>query len=38
VFATNHTKAAIYREDCYKTWVHKRADLILEELETQEDD
>jgi hypothetical protein len=36
--ATNRSKAASYREDCYKTWVRKRADLMLEELETREDD
>jgi hypothetical protein len=36
--ATNRSKAAAYREDCYKTWVRKRADLMLEELETREDD
>ncbi len=34
---TNRTKAATYREDCYKTWVRKRADLMLEELENQDE-
>jgi hypothetical protein len=34
---TNRTKAASYREDCYKTWVRKRADLMLEELENQDE-
>lgn len=34
--ATNRSKAASYREDCYKTWVRKRADVMLEELENQD--
>lgn len=34
---TNRTRAATYREDCYKTWVRKRADIMLEELEDQDD-
>ena len=34
---TNRTRAATYREDCYKTWVRKRADIMLEELEQESD-
>ncbi len=34
---TNRTKAAAYREECYKTWVRKRADIMLDELENQDD-
>jgi hypothetical protein len=33
---TNRTRAAIYREDCYKNWVRKRADIMLDELENQD--
>jgi hypothetical protein len=32
---SNRTKAATYREDCYKTWVRKRADIMLEEQERE---
>jgi hypothetical protein len=34
---TNRTKAATYREECYKTWVRKRADIMLDELENQDE-
>jgi hypothetical protein len=34
---TNRSRAAAYREDCYKVWVRKRADSMLEELETEND-
>ncbi len=34
---TNRTKAAAYREECYKTWVRKRADSMLEELENADE-
>ena len=30
---TNRSKAAAYREECYKVWVRKRADTMLDELE-----
>ena len=35
---TNRTRAALYREECYKTWVRKRADIMLDELEQETED
>ncbi len=35
---SNRSKAASYREECYKTWVHKKADVMLDELEQENED